>query len=140
MEKKPKQFLILKIVGFVGLALLIFGIYMAITGFGDFENEGKFMVGIMLTPFALIMTFVGLIMGFKPEIAKMKAKSAKYIQQENKQDLSDIALNIAEINKQAVQETAKAIKTGVEDTKFCRFCGAQIKADSAFCDKCGKEQ
>ena len=45
--KKPIRFIILKIVGFVGVAVLIAGIVLAINGFGDFESN-NFMIGNMV--------------------------------------------------------------------------------------------
>ena len=79
-------------------------------------------------------------LGFRPEITKMATKSAKYIQDENKEDLKDIVDTTADIAGDAITKTTKAIKKGLKDTKFCKHCGAEIDADSKFCSSCGKEQ
>ncbi len=139
-NNKPKHYLILKVVGFLGIALAIFGFVLIFTGFGDFESN-KFMIGMFVVPFGIFVGIFGLATGFRPEISKMTAKSAKYIQQENKQDLTDIASTNAEIISGAVQKTAEAVKQGfAEEKMFCKHCGAQIDADSTFCNKCGKQQ
>ena len=140
MDKKPKHFLVFKIIAVVGIAVLIGGLVLIITGFGDFESN-NFMIGGIMMPVGLFIGVTGFMFGFAPEISKMSAKSAKYIQNENKQDLMDIANTRAEIMEGAVTKTAKAFKEGfAEDTKYCKHCGAVIDADSKFCSKCGKEQ
>ena len=139
MNKKPKHFLIFKILGIIGLIVAIFGIVLTFTGFGNFESN-KFMLGGILTSFGFILGFVGLIIGFSPEIAKMNTKSIKYIQGENKEDLTDIANNTADITSGAVTKTARAVKEGLTETVFCKHCGAKIDNDSKFCSFCGKKQ
>ena len=138
-NKKPIHFLVLKILGVVGIALVITAFVLIFKGFGDFETN-NFMIGSMLLPFSIAMTAIGIFGGFKPELAKMRTKSIKYIQQENKDDLADIASGAAEIISGAVTETSRAVKDGLQDSKYCKHCGAQIDADSVFCNKCGKEQ
>ena len=59
---------------------------------------------------------------------------------EKKGDLTDIADTGADIASGAIKKTVKAIKEGLKDTKFCKHCGAEIDANSVFCNKCGKEQ
>ena len=136
---KPKHFLIFKILGFVFLFIAGFGFYKLFTGFGDFESN-NYMIGMFLLPVGIIATVAGIFVGFGPEIAKMKARNAKYIQQEIKGDLTDIANTNAEINSGAITTTTQAVKKGLSDNKFCKYCGAEIDADSVFCNKCGKEQ
>ena len=138
MNNQPRHFLIFKIVGVVGIVVAVTGIILTIVGFGDFESN-KFMVGSLLGAFGSMVASVGLTMGFSPEIAKIKAKSARYIQEENKEDLTAIANNAAEIMSDAVSKTSGAIANGVQKTMFCKHCGAKIDADSTFCSQCGKE-
>jgi len=138
-NEKPKHFLILKILGFVFVAVAIWGIILTVTGFGDFESN-NFMIGGMLTALGLFVGIACLVGGFRPEIAKMSAKTAKYIQQENKEDLTTIASTGAEISSGAITKTAKAIKEGFKDSIFCKHCGAEIDKDSTFCKECGKKQ
>lgn len=141
MKDKPKIFLIVKIVAFimliVGLILIILGtaVYPDAT-FSDMPNMGLFMPGIFLTFFS-IPCFVW---GFTPELHKVGIKTKKYLQEENKGDLTDMASTSADITSGAATKTAKAVKDGLKDTKYCRYCGEQIEADSKFCKHCGKEQ
>ena len=138
-NNKPKYFIVFKIVGFIGIILAIIGFILACKGFDDFESNIFFIGGLMAT-FGLFIGVSCLVMGFRPEITKMSAKSIKYIQQENKEDLKDIISTTADIASEAVTKTTTAIKQGIEDTIFCKHCGAKIDFDSKFCKKCGKEQ
>ena len=138
-NNKPKYFIVFKIVGFIGIILAIIGFILACKGFGDFESN-NFMIGGLMATFGLFMGVSCLVMGFRPEITKMSTKSIKYIQQENKEDLKDIISTTADIASEAVTKTTTAIKQGIEDTIFCKHCGAKIDFDSKFCNKCGKEQ
>jgi len=139
MNNKPKHFIILKIIGLIGIILAIIGFVLTFVGFGDFESN-NFMIGGFLTTFGMFIGISCLIIGFRPEITKMSAKSAKYIQQENKEDFRDIASNTAEIASEAITKTTTAIKKGLDDKIFCKYCGEKIDSDSKFCNKCGKEQ
>lgn len=139
MNNKPKHFIIFKIIGLIGIILAIIGFVLTFVGFGDFESN-NFMIGGFLTTFGLFIGISCLIIGFRPEITKMSAKSAKYIQQENKEDFRDIASNTAEIASEAISKTTTAIKKGLDDKIFCKYCGEKIDSDSKFCNKCGKEQ
>ena len=139
MNNKPKHFIIFKIIGLIGIILAIIGFVLTFVGFGDFESN-NFMIGGFLTTFGLLIGIPCLIIGFRPEIAKMSVKSAKYIQQENKEDFKDIASNTAEIASEAITKTTTAIKNGLDDKIFCKYCGEKIDSDSKFCNKCGKEQ
>ena len=135
---KPKIFLVFKIVCLIGAALLITGIVLFIRGFNDFESN-NFLIGIFLFPFGLMTCIPGFIIGFRPEITKASTKGTKYIQEENKEDLKEIATNSAEITSEAVATTARAVAEGLQQTKFCKHCGAKIDEDSKFCAFCGKE-
>jgi hypothetical protein len=137
--KKPIRFIILKIVGFVGVAVLIAGIVLAIKGFGDFESN-NFMIGTFVAVAGVAIAGTCLARGFGPEIAKARTKTIRYIQEENKDDLSAIATNTAQITSDAVTITAHAVKDGIKETKFCKHCGEKIDKDSKFCASCGKEQ
>lgn len=141
MEKnrKPGHLAALKVIGFVAIAVAIVGFVLSFTGFGNFENN-NFMIGGFLATFGLFIGIVCLVIGFKPEISKMSSKTTKYIQEENKDTLTDIASTSADINSEAITKTARAIKNGLKDTMFCKHCGAEIDRDSKFCNECGKEQ
>ena len=139
MNNKPKHFIIFKIIGLIGIILAIIGFVLTFVGFDDFESN-NFIIGGFLTTFGLFIGISCLIIGFRPEITKMSAKSAKYIQQENKEDFRDIASNTAEIASEAITKTTTAIKKGLDDKIFCKYCGEKNDSDSKFCNKCGKEQ
>ena len=138
MSNKPKHFLILKIVGVVGVIVAVFGGVLAINGFDDFESN-HFMIGGFLAVVGFATGIFGLTTGFAPEIAKAHAKTTRYIQEENKDDFTAIATNTAEIVSDAVKTTASAVAEGIRATKFCKHCGEKIDADSKFCSSCGKE-
>ena len=134
----PRHFWIFKIIGVIGAVATVTGIVLTVTGFGDFESN-NFMIGSFVAIIGVMMTALGITIGFGPEIAKARAKTLRYIQEENKDDLTAIANNSAEIMSDAVSKTANAIANGVQKTMFCKHCGARIDADSTFCSRCGKE-
>lgn len=58
----------------------------------------------------------------------------------NEDVMRDMATREANINKEAVETTARAIRDGfVGDSIYCKYCGSKIDEDSKFCKKCGKE-
>ena len=136
---KPKHFLIFKLIGFIGIGAALIGIILTIDGFGNFGNN-NFMIGGFLTTFGLFIGISCLTLGFRPEISRMNTKTVKYIQEENKEDLSAIASNSAEMMSDAVTTTASAFAAGMKKTKFCKHCGEKIDSDSRFCSSCGGEQ
>ena len=135
---QPRHFWIFKIVGVIGAVATFTGIVLAIAGFGNFESN-NFMIGSFVAVIGVMMTALGIAIGFGPEIAKARAKTLRYIQEENKEDLTAIANNRAEIMSDAISKTADALANGVQKTMFCKHCGARIDADSTFCSRCGKE-
>lgn len=138
-NKSPKHFLIFKILGVLCAVVAIIGLVLSFIGFGDFEND-NFMLGGLLFVFGMFLAISFLIIGFKPEITKMSTQSIKYIQEQNKENLTDIANTTADIASGAITKTTQAIKKGIKDSAFCKHCGAEIDSDSKFCKSCGKEQ
>ena len=138
-NNKPKHFIVLKIIGFIGIILAVIGFVLTFVGFGDFESN-NFMIGGFMATLGVFVGVSCLIMGFRPEITKMSLKSAKYIQQENKEEFKDIASTTADIASEAISKTTTAIKNGLDNKIFCKYCGEKIDSDSKFCNKCGKEQ
>ena len=138
-NNKPKHFMVFKIIGFIGIILAIIGFVLTFVGFGDFESN-NFMIGGFMGALGLFIGISCLMIGFRPEITKMSTKSAKYIQQENKEDFRDIASNTADIASEAITKTTTAIKKGLDNKIFCKFCGEKIDSNSKYCNKCGKEQ
>ena len=138
MNEKPRHLLIFKLVALAGSITLVCGIVLVIYGFGNFENN-NFMIGSFLTVIGMMATAIGIMIGFGPEIVKARLQTARYIQEEAKDDLTAIASNSAEITKDAVTITAEAIREGIEIKKYCKHCGAKIDSDAKFCTACGKE-
>ena len=138
MKKEPKHLLLFKIIGIIGILVGIFGFIKLFTGFGDFESN-NFLIGMFLGPLGMFIGISCLVIGFGPSIAKMSTKTIKYIQEENKEDLKDIATTTSDITYDAVKNTTKAVKEGLVDTIYCKYCGNQIDKDSKFCKFCGKD-
>jgi hypothetical protein len=134
---KPLHFLILKILGVLLLAVVVTGFVFVFTGFGDLSSN-KFMIGGLMTTLGLFGASVCLSVGFSPELAKMRTRSARYIQNENKDELREIATTSAEIASDAVSTVSRAVQDGLRKTVFCKHCGKEIDADSKFCSHCGK--
>ena len=128
---KPKHYLILKILAGVFAVVAIVGVVLSAQGFGDFETNNV-MIGGFMASFGLFATFVCAGVGFRPELTKLSVKSAKYIQQQNKEDLADIATTTAEIAKEAVTVTVEAVKEGLDDSMYCKHCGKTIDRNSRF--------
>lgn len=138
-NNKPKHFLIFKILGILGAMSFIASMVLMVIGFGNFENK-IFIIAMIMMPFSIMLSVLGISVGFGPEIAKMSTKTAKYIQQENKETLTEIASERADIASDAITKTVQAATKGIKDTIFCKYCGAEITKDSTFCNKCGKKQ
>ena len=139
MQKKPKHLLIFKILGILGAIATVAGIVLVIIGFGDFESN-HFLIGSFLAAFGLMAAVLGTTIGFGPEIAKARAKTMRYIQEENKEELAAITSTHAEIMRDAVATTAGAVADGMRETKFCKHCGTKIDGDAKYCPACGKAQ
>ena len=97
--------------------------------------------------FIVIAVLVGLIFIFtlalmfspklKAKFIGLGVKTAKYVQEDNEDTLKELSKKSGEM----VGTAAKAIKEGLAiETKKCKYCDAEIPADSDFCNKCGKEQ
>ena len=142
-NKKPKVFKVLKVIAPI---LLVLGIILIILGTAVFPQtwggnavapNAAFFAPGMIIAFFSIPCFV---FAYMPSINKTMIKTAKYLQDDNKEDLTDMADTAADITSNAVTKTVRAVKKGLADTKYCRHCGEQIEADSKFCKHCGKEQ
>lgn len=64
--------------------------------------------------------------------------SRKRILEANEDTLKDIKDAETRINKDAIRESAKAVKEGFTGNKiYCKYCGASIDSDSKYCKSCG---
>ena len=138
MKKKPFIFMVFKWVGFIGVIIFVIGAIKLFTGFGDFENN-NFMIGSFMLPIGLFLSVFGFVQGFKPEITKQTLKTTKFIQEENEDELQQIITKNAEIHSEAITNTAKAVKSGLNETMYCKYCGEKIDIDSQFCKHCGNK-
>jgi hypothetical protein len=138
MKKKPYIFMVFKLVGVIGVIIFVIGAIKIFTGFGDFENN-NFMIGSFMLPIGLFLSVFGFIQGFKPEITKQTLKTTKFIQEENEDELQQIITKNAEIHSEAITNTAKAVKSGLNETMYCKYCGEKIDIDSQFCKHCGNK-
>ena len=123
---------------FPPLIIFVIGAIKLFTGFGDFENN-NFMIGSFMLPIGLFLSVFGFVQGFKPEITKQTLKTTKFIQEENEDELQQIITKNAEIHSEAITNTAKAVKSGLNETMYCKYCGEKIDIDSQFCKHCGNK-
>ena len=73
--------------------------------------------------------------------AKTETIAEKEILDENEEIMSSNEKRKANIKKESIEVTARAIKDGLTSNKiYCRYCGTSIESDSRFCKNCGKEQ
>ena len=139
-NKKPKIFLICKIVGFsllaVSITLIVLSFVVESEWKGHAPHPALMIPGVLLLALATGLT----LRGFTLELSKIMLNNAKYIQQETKETQKDIVDTAEEISHDAVKNTARAVKEGLKDYIHCKHCGEQIDSDSTFCKHCGKEQ
>ena len=104
----------------------------------------KVMQFIGPTVFICSFTFVFLFMfspKFRAKFFAHQMKAEKYMLEENEEMLKDINRRSANVSKDGVEITARALKKGLSgETIYCKHCGNSIDADSRFCKTCGKEQ
>lgn len=129
---KKDNLILVRIFGFI---FLILGILFTILGTTTFDMDlGILIPGIILIPFSVAW----IVMSFIPNIMRMSIKIANEIQNENKNELQEIATTASEINSEAIKTTARSVKEGLQkDTKYCKECGAEIDSDSKYCKECG---
>ena len=102
-------------------------------------------IWVVVGIFAFFALGTVLLFLFLPKLAKYVSKQAidieKEVMTDKEEDLKYVINKRAEISKDAITKTTRAIKEGLKGSEiYCKHCGAQIDADSAFCKKCGKQQ
>lgn len=71
----------------------------------------------------------------------VEVNAAKEILDNNEEIMKDNVTRKANINKEGIEITAKAIKEGLTNNKvYCKYCGKLIDSDSKYCKVCGREQ
>jgi len=140
---KPLPYVLFIVIGSI---LLIIGVIILISIVGStdsFLSGNVSMSSISLRgilSFILIGGGISLLsIGLKPLMAKYHIKTTNYVQKSNAEELEEISSDATNIHSKAITNITKSIKTGLKDTKFCKFCGAEIDKDSSFCNKCGKK-
>ena len=83
-----------------------------------------------------VMQDIGKITG------EIGVKTAKGVLDENEEDIRHVVGKTADISKDAITTTTRAIKKGLteEESVYCKHCGESIDSDSTFCKACGKKQ
>ena len=71
----------------------------------------------------------------------VEVNAEKKILDNNEEIMKDNVTRKANINKEGIEITAKAIKEGLTNNKvYCKYCGKLIDSDSKYCKVCGREQ
>lgn len=136
--QEPKYFKVSRVLGFCFIPVAILGIVFLAVGFGG--NTSLFVLGSIFTSLGLFLTIAFLMFGFLPKISKANVKLSRYIQQENRADLTDISTAQADIQSEGFKKAARAVKEGLKDVKYCQECGTEIDENANFCSKCGAKQ
>lgn len=94
---------------------------------------------IALAIFALTI-FLFVSPKFRAKFMGQNIKAAKYMLEDNEKDLEYIVNKKADISRDGIIKTTRAIKEGFSsDTIYCKYCGSLIEKDSKFCKNCGKK-
>ena len=71
----------------------------------------------------------------------IEVNAEKEMLDNNEEIMKDNITKKANINKEGIEITAKAIKKGLSNNKvYCKYCGKLIDSDSKYCKACGREQ
>lgn len=71
----------------------------------------------------------------------VEVNAEKEILDNNEEIMKGNVTRKANINKEGIEITAKAIKEGLTNNKvYCKYCGKLIDSDSKYCKVCGREQ
>lgn len=72
---------------------------------------------------------------------RVEVNAEKEILDNNEETMKDNVTRKANINKEGIEITAKAIKEGLTNNKvYCKYCGKLIDSDSKYCKVCGRSQ
>ena len=101
-----------------------------------------FIIVPILIGAGFIFTFVMIFSPkFRGKMMSNQIKATKYMLDETEEDLRDMSTRGANISKEGIEITTRAIKDGLtKDRKHCKYCGEAIDEDSKYCKKCGERQ
>ena len=104
--------------------------------------EILFTIVPILVAVVFILTFAMILSPkLRGKMMSNQIKATKYMLDENEENLKDMATKSANISKEGIEITTRAIKDGLtKESKYCKYCGEAIDEDSKYCKKCGKEQ
>lgn len=111
--------------------------------FSKFSTTFNIMFVLSLIFFMLVFIFIILMIfspKFRARIMGTQIKATKYMIDDNKNNLKDIAHATGDIVNPQITRTVKAFKDGLKDQNYCKYCGKTIDIDSIFCKHCGKKQ
>lgn len=102
--------------------------------------RGKFMVHQLKSTKYMLDESKDDLTNMATMAGNMGVQIRKNIMDENEDVLKDLSKREAEIAKDKIEITARAIKDGLSGRQiYCKHCGALIDEDSKFCKKCGKK-
>jgi len=151
MKDKTTRFLVLKIIGCVGILIAIAGIIMFIINLGGEFNAGLFIAGLLMMVLGILSGVPCLFFGFLPRLLAARVATMQQLQQQNIHIIKELSQAAAEAsaNMQAAANAPSSIASTPReepapvdtamDKMYCKHCGAQIDSDSKFCKACGKE-
>ena len=99
---------------------------------------------MIIVPIIMVISIVFfiLLMTNSKFIGKMMAKNikaAKYMMDETKEDLKAINDIGAYTQTDAIKSKVRAVKQGLQNEMFCKYCGKEIEEDSRYCKYCGEK-
>jgi type III secretory pathway component EscV len=133
MKSKITRYLVLKIVGLIGIAVAVTGIVLYIISIDNGgAGSGLFIAGLLMMILGILSGVPCIFIGFLPRLLEARVQAMQTLQQQNIHILKEVS--------QAATEASNSIKAANDSNKmYCKYCGVQIDADSKFCKSCGKE-
>lgn len=103
--------------------------------------RGKFMARQLESTKYMLDESKDTLMDITTTASSIGINSKKKILDEHEDVLRDMSTREANIAKDGIEITARAIKDGLSEKQiYCKHCGKMIDEDSRFCKSCGKEQ
>ncbi len=154
MKDKFTRFLVLKIIGCVGIAIAVAGIVIYIVNLGNEFSTGLFIAGLLMMILGILSGVPCLFFGFLPRLLEARVATMQRLQQQNIHIIKELSAAAAQASadmqaassapndsaKAPAQEASTENEFKNESNKmYCKHCGIQIDSDSKFCKACGKE-